>query len=111
VIRLIYGSLLLIAPGRLVGRGRDRADARFRFVARVLGARHVLQAVVTALRPTATVRRGGAVVDCLHAATDLGCAVLDRRRRGPASVDAGVALALAAATVTTGPARARRAVR
>jgi hypothetical protein len=104
--------VLIVEPAWLLRRGLERGprsdDARFRPVVRILGARHVVQAVVTAVRPTPMVRWAGAVIDCLHATTDIGCAVLDRRRRRAASIDAGVAVALAVATVTVGAAGARR---
>lgn len=88
--RLLYGSLLLTGAGRLFRGGSSR---RFRAVVRVLGARHVLQAVALTWWPTHAARQAGGVLDVLHAATDLGCVVADPGRRRAAVIDASVAVA------------------
>jgi hypothetical protein len=88
--RLAYGLVLLVAPDRLTNvlTGR-RLDGRGRAVARVLGARHLLQAIVVTRVDSA--RRLGRVVDRMHAASMLGIAVFDSRRRRLALIDTGVA--------------------
>jgi hypothetical protein len=63
----------------------------------LLGARQVVQGVVTATRPTSPVPAGGVVVDVLHAASMLGLAAVDRRSRRWALRSAAAAFAWAAA--------------
>ncbi|MGH3413936.1 MAG: hypothetical protein ACRDPH_12735 [Marmoricola sp.] len=92
VVRGGYGALQLVRPrlvaGRLLGRPDDR-DASV--VVRVLGVRHVVQAVVSGTRPTSPVLAVGAAVDLLHAASMLGVGLVGRDRRHAAFVDAGIA--------------------
>ncbi|ALE91743.1 hypothetical protein AOC05_04380 [Arthrobacter alpinus] len=68
---------------------------------RVLGARHVVQALLLAgAGPTTqgvkTWHRCGALVDLAHAATMVALACGDRRWRRPAGIDAALALAFSA---------------
>ncbi len=69
-LRLLYGLALLLAPdallGGLSGAWIDRCARRF---ARVLGAHHVVQAVVAYRRPSRRWILGGATVDGAHAAS------------------------------------------
>ncbi|WP_138443059.1 hypothetical protein [Sinomonas susongensis] len=96
VVRAAYGASELLAPGALerllVGAA---ADQRARTTIRILGARHLLQAVVTA-RGGATVHRLGGGVDALHAVSMAALAVFDPKRRRAAAVNAAIALAFAA---------------
>ncbi|MGI9033746.1 MAG: hypothetical protein ACR2HY_08745 [Acidimicrobiales bacterium] len=69
---------------------------------RLLGLRHIAQALLSARYRSRTARRLGAAVDGLHAATDVVCALVDRRRARPACIDAAVAIALGAGTLATG---------
>ncbi len=96
VTRLTYGTVLMLAPGVLGHGGGDSRDRRFRVVVRILGLRHLLQACIEVRWPTRSVRRAGTAADALHAATDIGCAVIDGPRRRAAMCDAGVALTFAA---------------
>lgn len=101
VVRIAWGSLLIGAPGqvvRLLGGADETASRR---VLRLLGARHLVQGGVEALRPQA---RGelGAAVDGLHALSAAGFAVADRRWRRPALLDGGVASAFGAAGLVAG---------
>lgn len=99
-LRLAYGLALVARPGILVRPTREpNRDRLFMIVVRVLGGRHIVQAVVTGIFPTRRVRRLGAVADALHAATDIGCAAAVPARRWAASIDAGVAVAFAAAAL------------
>ncbi|GIF42655.1 hypothetical protein [Actinoplanes xinjiangensis] len=102
--RVVWGGALLIAPQALLraGAGRDASRAAIT-VARVLGARHLLQAAVTMAAPTPRVVAFGAVVDALHAVQQLTLAVVSPRWRAAALVDTAIAVALAAA-----PASGRR---
>jgi hypothetical protein len=100
VLRLAYGVVLLVTPAALVRRtGHPSSDLRLRRLARILGARHVAQAVAAATWRTAPARRLGATVDGLHVATDLAWALVDRRRRRLALGDAVLASAFCAGNV------------
>lgn len=94
-VRLGWGLVLLTAPdrvGRALGAPPGPATRR---LARVLGARHVVQAAVElATWPRWSV--AGAAVDGAHAATGL-VAGADPRWRRPALLDAAVAAGLAGA--------------
>ncbi len=96
MLRAAYGVTELLAPGSLerllVG---TVADDRARVVIRILGARHLLQAMVTA-RGGPTLRRLGGGVDTLHALSMAALAATDPKRRRAAAVNAAIALAFAA---------------
>jgi hypothetical protein len=95
-LRAVYGAAELLLPGTverlLVG---TTPDARARKAIRILGARHLLQAAVTA-RGGRTVHHFGGGVDTLHALTMVGLAAFDPERRRAATVNAAIALAFAA---------------
>lgn len=96
-VRALYGAVELVEPA-LVGRavlGHEPDDV-VQGTARVLGARHLVQATVTGLTGGALHRAGG-VVDLLHAATMVLVAVTDAKRRRPAVFSASVALTFAVA--------------
>jgi hypothetical protein len=89
--RVIWGATLLAAPHlvlRLLGGRRTRLA---RAVLRTLGARQVLQAMVTAARPTRVVLVGGAGLDGLHALTALALAAVDPSQVRIGVTDAGIA--------------------
>jgi hypothetical protein len=93
-IRLLWATLLLVAPRpllRLVGGEPDPSSVK---VARVLGSRHAVQGAVE-LTTWPQWRRLGASVDGVHALTALGLAALDARRRNVALCDALVASGIA----------------
>ena len=95
-LRVGYATLLLTIPGQVIrlytGHHPDRVT---RTVARLLGARHLIQGVLTAGAPSAVVLALGVEVDLAHAASMLGLAVLDPRQRRAGLHDAAVAAALA----------------
>ena len=91
--RAVWGVALLCAPRRLLPTLRTPADTSAVTTARVLGARHLLQALATAVRPTRTVRVLGMAVDGTHALTAIVVATCDRRRRVPALIETGLAAA------------------
>lgn len=62
---------------------------------RVLGARHLVQALILA-RAGTTVHRCGALVDLAHAGTMVALACGDRRWQKPAALDAVLASTFAA---------------
>ncbi len=95
MLRAGYGAALLCAPGPLIRRVTGtRADRRSRVTARVLGGRHLVQAVSTARFSGPDALRIGASVDASHAASMLALAVGDRSRRRAALVDGTVATTL-----------------
>jgi hypothetical protein len=96
-VRLVWGSALCTVPGRilvLMG-GADEGLAPRRAM-RVLGARHVLQALAE-YRFGNEARRLGVGVDLLHAATDVGFGMVDGRWRRAALTDATIASGFAVA--------------
>lgn len=107
-----YGAALLAAPGLLLGAVTGVPPTRRDLtVARVLGARHLLQAAVT-LSEGSRVLVPGAVVDLLHAASMVALAVADPRMRRAGATDATAAGFLAAtgmsvASVRSGPSAGR----
>ena len=96
ILRALYGLLELTAPdavsGAVLGK---RPDKHLRVVLRILGARHLVQAALSAKDPRAVHTLGG-TVDLLHAASMLGLGLVDRRRRRAATIDAAVAALFAA---------------
>jgi hypothetical protein len=91
-----YGAALVLAPGPAIllatGRLPGRRACR---VARLLGARHLAQATLTALTPL-PVFGAGAGVDALHAASMLMLAAVDRAARRAALTDTVAEAAFAA---------------
>ena len=97
--RAAYGAALCCAPGpmlRLEGGPGAGASPGARTVARILGGRHVVQAALSAMRPTPAVLALGAGTDVLHSASMLALAALDRPRRRLGLSDSLVAAAFAA---------------
>jgi hypothetical protein len=107
LVRGGYGAVLLCAPGAAVRLCSGRpASPRARAVTRVLGARHQIQAALTATAPSAFVLSTGAQVDLAHAASMLALAAADRPLRRAALAD-GLTAATFAAVGAAG-ARTRR---
>lgn len=94
--RAAYAMGGLLAPARLAGRELggipDHATVR---VARILGARHLCQAVIVLLAGSPTAHLAGAVVDGLHAASMVPVSLAARRDRRYYVTSAAVAVALA----------------
>jgi hypothetical protein len=88
-IRATYGVMLVAVPGVVIhlatGQPPGRRACR---IARLLGARHLVQAAVSALAPMPGVLAAGAGVDVLHTASMLMLAAVDRRARRVALTDA-----------------------
>lgn len=97
---LARGSLGLVevlAPAAVLRAvGTDPADPDSLVVLRVLGARHLLQAVIATARPTSGARRVGVAVDAAHALSMLALAAVSRSHRRAALSSATTATALAA---------------
>ena len=77
--RWLYGSILLLAPAALPPLTDGRTDRYERRLARLLGARHLLQAALTGPNPSICRLYVGALVDAGHAATML---TLAKRKPG-----------------------------
>jgi hypothetical protein len=71
-----------------------------RWLVRVLGARSVLQGVVTAVAPQPSVLTAGAVVDATHALSMVPVILASSRYRRVAAVSTAVAVLSAAAGAT-----------
>jgi hypothetical protein len=79
--------------------GGDPDDPTTTVMARVLGARHLLQAIVIGKDPGRFRRYGAAFVDVMHAARMFGVARVDPLRHKPALIDGSIAAAFAVADV------------
>jgi hypothetical protein len=100
--RAAYGAVLLCVPGPVISAlTAAPASGRARAVARVLGARQVIQAAVCGLAPRRGLIQAGAAVDGLHAGSMLALAGAEPRLRRAllAETAIGAVLASAAATV------------
>ena len=101
--RACYGAALLCAPGLALGLCTGQAPSqRARAVARILGARHLAQAVLTLWRPRPAVFLAGAGIDACHAASMVALAVCDPRMRRAGIADAATAAAFTATGALTG---------
>lgn len=95
--RAAWGATLLLAPGSTLGRFHHlEVDTRSVVIARVLGARHLGQSVLSGLAPGPEVLALGVWVDAVHASTAFALAAADRRRARAGITDGLVALGWAA---------------
>lgn len=98
-----YGAALLFVPARLLALGTGSPlPGSAVAVARVLGARHLVQSTVTVARPTGWIVRAGAVVDTLHGSSQVGLAAISPRWRRVALADAAIAALLVATARNAG---------
>jgi len=87
--RASYGVALVLAPGPAILLATGRLPGhRARRVARLLGARHLVQAALNAAVPFPAVFTAGAAVDAVHAASMLMLAAVDRSVHKAALTDA-----------------------
>lgn len=92
LIRAGWGAVLLTAPGEVLEHIHGvRVDRKALIVTRILGARHLTQALLSGVNPSPEVLAAGVWVDTVHSATALGLAVADRRRARGGVADAVVA--------------------
>jgi hypothetical protein len=84
--------LLTLSTGRKPGRLASAA-------CRVSGAKHIVQAAVSAAIPDGEVVLAGAALDALHSAAMLGLATADKQHRRASLAEAAVAGAFAAAGI------------
>jgi hypothetical protein len=98
VVRIAWGTVLLLMPQRLLRAGADQpVPAAAVTAVRALGLRHLLQAGSTLAVPTGPVAGLGALVDTAHASSCAGVAVWSSRWRRAALADLLVETAFAAA--------------
>lgn len=92
LIRAGWGGVLLVAPAEVLSHLHGvRVDRKAIVVTRILGARHLTQALLSGINPGPEVLAAGVWVDAVHSATALGLAVIDRRRAHGGVTDAVVA--------------------
>ncbi|MFF1632541.1 hypothetical protein [Leifsonia sp. NPDC058248] len=95
-LRIAYGLAELTMPGTLSGAVlKDVPDKRMLIALRILGARNVVQGVAT-LATRGRLGPLGGMVDLTHAASMVGLAAVDARRRRPALLSASTAALFAA---------------
>lgn len=98
IVRASYGVALICSPGRLIElRTGCRPSSRARAVGRVLGARHLAQAVICGVFPTRWLVGAGAAADAAHCASMLTLAGADAGLRPALLTDAAIAGGFAAA--------------
>jgi hypothetical protein len=98
VTRASYGVALVMAPGLVIRLATGGVPGRrARRVAQLLGARHLVQAALTAVAPWPAVFALGAEVDAAHAVSMLMLAAADDDVRRTALTDALAESAFAAA--------------
>ncbi|HEY1529391.1 MAG TPA: hypothetical protein VGF80_01095 [Galbitalea sp.] len=99
VVRLAYGIVLIAVPAAALDSvATDDSSLVARRVVRILGARHVVQAIVTMGRGRIW-HQAGAGVDLLHAGSAAVFALVKPEWRGPAAVSSLVSLALGAGEI------------
>ncbi|OBH44626.1 hypothetical protein [Mycobacterium mantenii] len=92
LIRAGWGAVLPAAPAEVLGHLHGvQADRKALVVTRILGARHLTQALLSGVDPGPEVLAAGVWVDTVHSATALGLAVVDRHRARGGLIDAAVA--------------------
>ncbi|AKK30406.1 hypothetical protein AB431_10035 [Mycobacterium sp. EPa45] len=98
IVRAAWGAALLASPHRMLRVTHTRrVDTTSLVVARILGARQLLQAVLSGVRPSPEVLAMGVWVDLVHAITASALALSDRHRAHAGYLDAAIATVWAAA--------------
>ena len=91
---------LLCVPGPMISAIADEpVSSRARAVARVLGARHVVQAAVCGAVPARALIQAGATADGLHAASTLTLAGVEPGWRRALLADTAIEATLASAAM------------
>ncbi|OBG65572.1 MULTISPECIES: hypothetical protein [unclassified Mycobacterium] len=97
VLRAGWGTVLLAAPSEVLDHIHGvQVDRKALVVTRILGGRHIVQALLSGINPGPEVLAAGVWVDTVHSATALGLAAVDRRRARGGVTDAAVAASWAA---------------
>lgn len=88
LVRGAWGLVMLVGPRPVLGRLAIHDDPVMVATGRVLGARHLTQAVLSGARPSPEVLAMGVWVDGVHAVCALGLALTSRRRAAAGLFDA-----------------------
>ncbi len=88
LVRGAWGVVMLLAPKPVLSAVDTGGDRTMVVVGRILGARHLTQAVLSGARPSPEVLAMGVWVDAVHALTALGLAAVSPSRTGAGLVDA-----------------------
>lgn len=92
LVRAGWGVGLLAAPETVLERVHGvRVDRKAVVVARILGARHLIQAGLSGASPSPERLAGGVWVDTVHALTAVGLAAMDRDRARAGVTDGVIA--------------------
>ena len=98
ISRGLWGLALLTRPEQVLTHVyRVQLDRPSLVVARILGARHLVQAVLSGVQPSPEVLAMGVWVDGAHAASAVGLAVVDHQRASAGLVEAVAATGWSAA--------------
>ncbi len=96
ILRAAWGVALLAAPDVVLTRvHKVHVDRPALVIARILGARHLTQALLSGIDPTPEVLAAGVWVDTVHSITAFGLAAVDRHRARAGVTDGVVAAAWA----------------
>lgn len=107
--RGLVGVVLVSQPDRvidLVGLGSHRE--RIRWAVRTLGVRHMVESATLTVRPSRGAHELVAGADTVHAVSMVALAAASSRDRRLATVAAGLACVMCAATILTGGRGIRR---
>lgn len=97
LVRAAFGLTELLLPDQVAEHILGHpADHRERVFIRILGGRHLVQALVLLAFRGRTAHGVGASVDLIHAATMIGVAAIDPRRKVAATVNSAIATVFAA---------------
>lgn len=88
-VRALWGGVLLLAPRAVLSRGGPSSGVTR--VTRVLGARHVIEALILSRRHRHAPPRWAVIVDTAHCASMLLAAACSRRLRRDALASAAAA--------------------
>jgi hypothetical protein len=92
LMRAGWGAALLGAPAFVLSRIHGvRVDRKALVITRILGARHLFQALLSGINPSPEVLAAGVWVDAVHSMTAFGLAVVDPRRARGGMIDGVVA--------------------
>ncbi len=91
LVRASWGAAMLVAPRQVMEAASVRVDSKSVLIGRILGARHLTQAVLSGVRPSPEVLAMGVWVDAVHALTALGLAAVDRDRARAGLTDSAIA--------------------
>jgi hypothetical protein len=96
IVRTAWGTVLLVAPRKILSQVHGvEVDRKATVVTRILGARHLVQAMLSGINPSPEVVAAGVWVDAVHSTTALGLAVVNPHRARGGITDAIVAAAWA----------------